>query len=341
MQDEPEELSLGVTAERRGGVQSVVFLIGGGLAILLGLATAAVMVFRPTVPIYRFTFATVPPMIGGVFLLGRGIARLRTAARVTADDDGLTIERGSGRRDFFEWDELAYAEDESGGNFGRALKVYDTAGRCVANLRDSLQPFDVFAAAIKEYLGREDDAAQVAAVDRLRLRRNRRVALGVLPLGIVFGLLGVWLISDAFEQQRASRLLKSQAVAGTAEIVKLFLAPNGVTPRLVYRVTPDSDERNVEVPRPMWDALHGFDRVPVKYVAGEPSISRVSGEIDDGITMSPWLATAFLLMPLFFIGGAVFLLLGYDLRDGRGDRQAPLPPVELAARCRTASRDSV
>ena len=318
LQAEPDELTLAATAERRGGVQSAVFLMGGALAVLFGLATAGVMVFLPTVPIYRFTFATVPPTIGGVLLLGAGIARLRTATRVTADDDGLTVERGSGRRDSYDWDQLAYAEDDSGGTFGRTFKVYDTAGRCVANLRASLQPFDLLVTGVKEYLNREDDAAHAAAVDRLRLRKNRRVALHSLALGLVFAALAAFLISDGFAERRAERLLNEQGVPGTAEIVELFLAPNGITPRLVYRVTPDSGERNVEVPRAYWDALHGQDRVPVVYVVSEPSISRAPAEIADEAgfeaDLGPWLPVLFLALPAFLIGSSVFLLAGWDLR---------------------------
>ena len=53
---------------------------------------------------------------------------------------------------------------------------------------------------------------------------------GLLALAAV----NLWMIQ---REQRAQRLLSEAAVPGDAEIVRRFLAPNGVTARLEYLVT--------------------------------------------------------------------------------------------------------
>ncbi len=69
------------------------------------------------------------------------------------------------------------------------------------------------------------------------------------------------------------------AVPGEARIERRFLAPNGVTPRLEYRITTADGltaTRNAEVTRDDWDRLEEASNVPVVYVADEPAISRLT-----------------------------------------------------------------
>jgi hypothetical protein len=79
-------------------------------------------------------------------------------------------------------------------------------------------------------------------------------------------------------------LLAEKGVPGEADIVKTFLAPNGITCRLVYRVkTPagNAEERNAEVQPLIWAMLAQAKTVQVRYVPDEPSISRLAvGEVE-------------------------------------------------------------
>ncbi len=116
-----------------------------------------------------------------------------------------------------------------------------------------------------------------------------------------------------------AQLLKESGVETDAEIVERFLAPNGVTPRLVYRVTsPDgrSATRNAQLERMVWQDLEGEKTVRVRYVPDEPSISRVlEGEVEDRQQNDlGYVACAIgAAMSLAFLAFASLLAFGYSL----------------------------
>ncbi len=124
-------------------------------------------------------------------------------------------------------------------------------------------------------------------------------------------------------EQQAERLLAEQGVPAEGEIVRRFLAPNGVTPRLEYRVrTPagDAPVRNAEVTRSYWDSLAGQTTVPIRAVPGQPSISRLAeGEApaEQDFFKTPLggfgLAAAGGLMSLFIFSLGILQLCGWDL----------------------------
>lgn len=158
--------------------------------------------------------------------------------------------------------------------------------------------------------------------DRLQQRKSRRSALFLA--GTAIGLLALaavnlWMVQG---EQRAERLLAEAAVPGEAEIVRRFMAPNGVTARLEYRVTaPDGRQRtrNTEVTRAYWDSLQGATTVPVKYVVSEPQISRLAmGEVlDKDPTKSPGmmygLCAVLAVICLFLFVAAVLQWRGWDI----------------------------
>ncbi len=131
----------------------------------------------------------------------------------------------------------------------------------------------------------------------------------------------VWL---TYQKQRADRLLEERGQPGEAEIVRRFVAPNGVTKRLEYRVIAEDDGRsatqNVEVEPAYWDSLEGVKTIPVVVVPGEPGISRLEeGQVtrDDEFTRTPaggyTLAALGGLMAVFMLGMSVLAWNGWEL----------------------------
>jgi hypothetical protein len=203
-------------------------------------------------------------------------------------------------------------------NQRRQLVVYDVDGKTLARISEAFDDFDQLTEIVKQRIeAKGDDTA-----DRLQRRKSKRSALflsgtavGLLALAAV----NLWMVQ---REQRARRLLAEAAVAGDAEIVRRFIAPNGVTTRLEYRITaPDGAQgtRNAEVSRAYWDSLEGATTVPVTYVAADPSISRLTtGEVpDDDPTRKPGmmygLCGVLALICLFLLAAAVLQWRGWDI----------------------------
>ena len=117
-------------------------------------------------------------------------------------------------------------------------------------------------------------------------------------------------------------LLEEGGEAGEAEIVRRFVAPNGFTKRVEYKVVDSagiSATRNVEVEPGFWNGLEGAKSIAVIWVPGEPSVSRLLfGEVPDReFTKTPvggyGLATLGGLLALFLLGASPFMWNGWDL----------------------------
>ncbi|HXY32615.1 MAG TPA: hypothetical protein VEI07_00220 [Planctomycetaceae bacterium] len=264
---------------------------------------------------------TTMPAIIGVMGLIAGWRALRNPREVRIGQRGIVLFcRNETRK--CPWEEIAFAMTDIGFFRERRLRIYDASGHLMASLTDALEGFPDLVARVDERVAaRTDDAGA-----RIRLGKARRLGTVCGIFGLVFIAAGGFLAWQAREDARAKRLLRNSAVPGNAEIVERFIAPNGVTARLVYRVTsPDglSATRNAEVERAVWDTLKGQKTVPVIYVPDEPSISRlVVGERKESRQLEgyigPILGSA---MGLFLIGMSILLWCGYgidlDSKTGR------------------------
>jgi hypothetical protein len=171
---------------------------------------------------------------------------------------------------------------------------------------------------VQSRIASKEDAT--AATIRQRKSRKSAVITGVISLVLsAVAIANLWM---AFEQRRATKLLNEAGIPGEAEIVRRFVAPNGVTKRLEYRVTGEEGQsatRNAEVTPAYWGQLEGEESVPIVYVLEEPSISRLAaGEVEsDGMTDSPafmiGLSCVLLAMCAVFMGVAVMQWLGWDI----------------------------
>ncbi len=199
---------------------------------------------------------TVPVLVGlGALAAARSFAT--TPKQVSLGPQGMSI---VGRRgtESYRWNQIGWATIATGAlNHRRQLVVFDAQGKAITRISDAFNDFDELVenlqARIAQKARQGDDTSE-----RLRAKKARRAALLTGGIGLVMLAVAganVWM---AYREQRAAKLLAAAAVLGEAEIVRRFLAPNGVTPRLEYRITNSqgrSATRNAELTRDYWDSL--------------------------------------------------------------------------------------
>jgi len=291
----------------------VPYLIGGAAfcaLAALGMVVAIMnSVGQPTLTL----MTTTPTLIGGVALVA-GWRMMRAPLEVRTGQRGLVLFFRK-KTEKFPWEELAFALTERDFFRQRRMKVYNERGRRVATVTDSLEDFDDLIEIIDEHLETRSDETGT----RIRKRKARRMALIMGSFGVLMLCGSIALAWHTREEARGAQLLKESGVETDAQIVDRFLAPNGVTPRLVYRVTsPDgrSATRNAQLERVVWQDLEGEKTVRVRYVPDEPSISRVlEGEVEDRQQNDlGYVACAIgAAMSLVFLGFAGLLAFGYGL----------------------------
>ncbi|MFN3648936.1 MAG: hypothetical protein ACK47B_05075 [Armatimonadota bacterium] len=297
--------------------QTAVMASVGGIALLV-LAVAGfclAIVIRANVVTQQVL--TTLPALAGIGALATATMIRRTPREVGVSDAGLRIDTRQQSRTH-PWSEIGWSMIDAPLGPRRVLRVFDVEGRVLVSLSESIERFDALAEALTGRIAaKRDDTAE--RVQRTQARR-RAVWLGLG--GVLFLAVSISLAWMTSREIRAERLLKTAAVPGKAQIERRFLAPNGVTPRLVYRITTKdgkSASRNAEVLRPMWDALEGAETVDVIYVPGEPEISRLAaGEAPDRDASTQPLVGYGVpvlggLFSLFFLGAAVLAWRGLDI----------------------------
>src|SRR5262249_42978843 len=129
----------------------------------------------------------------------------------------------------------------------------------------------------------DDTAAQ------LKLAKAKKSAMLAGVAGLTFLPLSVLVLVINMKEIRGDELLTTTGVAGQGRIDRRFIAPNGVTARLEYKITtPDgkTGTHNAEVERFYWQSLEGAKTVPVIYAKNEPEFSRLAtGEIESSDSM--------------------------------------------------------
>jgi hypothetical protein len=249
------------------GIGSLVLaVVGFGLALLLHFG-----------PLHLQIMATVPTLVGIGALLGYWVIS-RTPNEVRVSDCGLTIVRLGVA--YFEWKEVGWSTIQAVplASNRRQLRIYDVRGKTIACIGDAIADFDSLAEAVARHVAAKgDDTAK-----RVQLGKARRSAVFVGAGGLMMLAIAVIVAWMTNRDIRAARLLEEAGVPGQGQIEERFIAPDGVTCRLVYRVTSAdgrSDTRNAEVERAYWWTLEDLDAktVPIVYVPDEPSISRLSG----------------------------------------------------------------
>lgn len=300
-----------------------VWYLFGGLGVFAGVVGFVLSQFIDR-NLFTMHLMSTFPCIVAFFCFAYGWSVTQTPLAVGVGPASVRIKTQKQRRTY-SWDEIRWCRVQEGGLDQGRLIIYDTSGKEIASISKLFRDFDELAELVSSYVGTKTDKT----ADRIQLSKARRAAVFSAILGL-FGLASApFLAWYTYDEQRAERLLQEAAVPGEATVEELFLAPNGVTPRLVYRITtPDGKTatRNAQLRRSLWDAFQGIKTVPVVYVPDEPEISRLQfGEDEDRRAFhSPWigyLASGFfgvmaigaLAMTLIFWRG---LTLAFDKEKG-------------------------
>lgn len=298
------------------GLMSIAFA-AAGFAIALALRVDQI----------TLQFLVTGPTLVGIALIAASRLMAQTPKQVTVGPEGLCIDHERQPRQKIAWQDIAWA---AVGNAGlmqqRQLLIYDRQGKTLVGLSDSFEDYKQLIKQIQKAVAKKQDETS-ESVRRSKARKSA-LFLGAAAafLSFIAGA-NFWMAS---ETERTDALFERDAIAGQAEVVRVFVAPNGVTKRLEYRVTGHNGQtatRNAEVTDAYYHQLETATTVPVRYVPAEPAISRlVDGEVTSkDVTDSPGLMKAVSLV----LGGLCVLLfiaaamqwngwdLDFDTQSGR------------------------
>jgi len=288
------------------------FLGGIGLIIFAIVAFIFAMGTRPGQMMLHMT--TTMPTIIAIGLLTRGFLLRSQPIRIVVGPDGMEITtKQSTRR--FSWSEIGSSTKTNILNSNKTcLRVTDAAGKSIVRIDESFPGYQRLVNLVEFHI----DAKQDDTSFRIMSRNAKRVGILSFAFGCFLAAAAVFIALTTRESQRAQELLLAKGVPGEAELVRRFVAPNGVTKRINYRIN-GSKIMNVQVEPSFWDKLEHAKAVSVVYVPEEPDISRLQfGEAkNNDFTKSRrggyLLAGLGGLMALLFIALSPFAWWGYDL----------------------------
>jgi hypothetical protein len=254
------------------------------------------------------------PTIVAVALLARGFSLRNLPRRIVVGPSAMEITtKRSTRR--YSWSEIGSAATANVLNSHKTcLRITDTAGKAIIRIDESFPDYQRLVKLVESYIDAKPDDTSI----RITSRKAKRMGLVCFVIGCFLGTAAVVLALSTREEQRANELLPVKGVPGEGEIVRRFVARDGVTKRIEFRVA-GSQVRNVEVDPALWDQLEHAKTVPVVYVPEEPDINRLQfGELKDfDFTGSPtggYLLSALMgLVALLVLGVSPLAWMGYDL----------------------------
>jgi hypothetical protein len=277
---------------------------GGGIGLVLVALFGFFVSLKIRTGPLQLHLRTTLPMILATGLFATGYTLARSPRAVALSPQGLHVRFRSAEK-LLPWDQIAWAEVGSQAITGRKLlSIYATSGKVLLKLPANLDHFDSLVAAVK---GRLTEHPSPHA-DALRWRKLRKTSVALL-VGSAFMLAGSAYVSwETYDDHRSETLMRTQGVDGEALVVRKFLAPDGRTRRIEYRVAGAGENaplHNVEVDQMVWMLAQDGERLPVKTVPGHPEIARLAaGEIKDSFKGSPALNIG--LSIALFIAGIVF-----------------------------------
>jgi hypothetical protein len=167
MSDDVTVETLVFRRQKTAVTRSALWLAGGIALIGFGVLGFALAVFTGVGVFQMHMMATLPTIMGFAAII-RGWAGTRTPDEVAVGRQELEITTGKRTRRY-SWNEVGWANMRSTAGGSRLLQVYDSAGRTIAKLGDSLTNFDEMAEAIRTHIAsRADDTT-----DRIRLSKAR------------------------------------------------------------------------------------------------------------------------------------------------------------------------
>jgi hypothetical protein len=312
----PPELPQVYRASSGPGSNPWLFILGGAALVAFAIFGFALSLHAHTNPV-QLQFTTTVPTLFAVALFTTAFRLAGAPREVVLDGRGIHGRSGKAER-LLPWAAVAWTEVETQGFTGRRLlNVYDNDGKVTLRLPSALEPFDALVATLRQRL----TAQPSPRTDAVRWRKSRRNAVFFLAVGLLALAGAAWTAWTSYTIRRAEEMLRTQAVDGQAVIVRKFVAPDGRTRRVEFRVAGaghDAYLHNIEVDPKFWPLLREGMRVPIKTVSSHPEIARFPGEIrDEFLNPSPktnlLLAAGLTLLGAFMTAGAVLAFKGIDI----------------------------
>jgi hypothetical protein len=262
---------------------------------------------------------TTVPMLGAVGLFMAGWRTLRSPVELRLSDRGIEIIGRKAEIGQWSWDRLAFADTATTAMGSKQfLRIYNTDGRLLARLSQDFENFDGMVASIQQRLAQRASPAGTHVERRKARRTGTFLMLGGVLAWALAGI-NVWF---AISDRQAAELMTKQGVPTAATIVNKFIAPDGRTHRVEYRVAGaghDAPLVNVEIEPLLWITLQAGSRIQVIAVPGHPEISRLlAGQIDDHFAPAPGttllVSVGVALLGVFFFVGGILARRGIDIR---------------------------
>ena len=303
-------VSLGLTS------RPWVFFAGGVGMLAVSAVGFFVALYGRTGPLQLHLSSTLPAIFAvGLFMTGFRFAA--SPREVALTQEGLEVRFASVQKRWV-WEEIAWAEVQTQAITNRQmLAIHGNDGKVLAKLPSNLERFDALVDAVKGRLS-EHPSPHAAAVRWRKSRKQAKwmvIATAVALAGAVFM---AWMTID---QRRTEMLLRQQGIDGQGIVVRKFIAPDGRTHRIEYRVAGAGEGaklHNVEIDLGMWALIEAGSRVAVTTVPGRPDVARLNGgEIKDDFETSPvlniLLCVGMLVLTVFFLVAAIFGFKGIDI----------------------------
>lgn len=297
---------------------ATLFIVLGIGAIGLALVSFAVIVGKDLGQLQLHTTTTLP-MVGGLALIARGVMLRQSPRSITLSPEAIEIDKASDTTTI-PWSNIGWAAKGQGAlSHATELKLFDRNGKTLHVISNTLTDFDQLSELVIDRVGRKADET----TNTIKKKKSHKQGL-FLILGGCFGIaLASFMIWDTHNDQEGAKLLASSGILGEAEIVERRMAPNGVTCRLIYKVTGNNgqtSERNVMVTQLYWDATAEATHVAVTYVPDRPDLSKLAvGEVDEkkDILDSPkaryTMSGIIIVMCVVFIVAGILNFLGWDI----------------------------
>jgi hypothetical protein len=258
-------------------------LAGAGALALFGIANFFVAL-RVNVSMLNLQLTCTGPIVVAVFLLSSGIRALRMAVVVRITPQALEIVRRSGAMIVLPWQRIVLVNTGSPAMTAKKhLTLYDSGGKVLARLSEDFQDFPAMEAAIR---ARQSESPQQTEVKR---GQSRRKGVFFMVFGVIFTALGVGNVLIALHDRSDRELFEQRGRSTTATVVRQFIAPDGRTHRVEFRVdnAANAPAVNIEVNEILWMGMTPGRHIAVVAVPDHPDIAHLpTGEIEDNFAPS-------------------------------------------------------
>jgi hypothetical protein len=256
--------------------------LAGAVALILFSLANFFVALRVNVTMINLQLTCTVPMLLAVFLIATAIRTLRMAVFVQITPEALQIRRRSGAMLVLPWQRIVVVNTGSPPLTSKKhLTLYDAGGKVLARLAEDFQNFQDMELAIR--------ARQVQSPQQSHVKRgqNRRKGVFFMVFGVVFTALGAANAWIALKEHSDNDLFQKLGRPTNAAVVRQFIAPDGRTHRIEFRVddVPNAPVVNVEANQFLWAAMKPGQHIPVVAVPGRPDIAHLAiGEVRNNLT---------------------------------------------------------